>query len=170
MCVAAANQTKTDSCPTDATGTSSEGYFLDTCAGYGLVTILQNPNRLILQVMDQDGVPRVSYTVPDTMPTPTPTPTPTPPSDLTASAMLAGQRARVALSWKDHSTNETGFELDRCSGLGCSNFQLMAAVAANVVGYHDKSVTRATSYRYRVRATSNSGPSDYSNVATVTTP
>ncbi len=78
MCVAAANQTKGGFCATAATGTWSEGYFDDTCAGYGLVSVLQNPDRLVLQVADQDGVIRVAHTVVAEMPTPTPTPTPTP--------------------------------------------------------------------------------------------
>ena len=77
MCVAAANSTKTGFCATAATGTWSEGYFDDTCPGYGLVTLLQNPDRLVLQVADQDGVIRVAYTVVAELPTPTPTPTPT---------------------------------------------------------------------------------------------
>ncbi|MEO7724833.1 MAG: alkaline phosphatase D family protein, partial [Chthoniobacterales bacterium] len=77
MCVAGANQTRADFCATAATGTWSEGYFDDTCAGYGLVSVLQNPDRLVLQVADQNGVIRVAYTVVAELPTPTPTPTPT---------------------------------------------------------------------------------------------
>ena len=70
MCVAGANRTSTGFCATAATGTWSEGYYDDTCAGYGLVSILQNPDRLLLQVKDQDGVAHVSYTVLDEMPYP----------------------------------------------------------------------------------------------------
>ena len=66
-----------DSCPTDGTGNWSEGYDLaDGCDGYGLVTISENPDRLILQAVDQYGNIRVSYTVATGSPTPTPTPTP----------------------------------------------------------------------------------------------
>lgn len=78
MCVAAANQTRTGFCATAATGTWSEGYYDDTCAGYGLVSVLQNPDRLILQVADQWGTIHVAYTVTDQSPPPTPTPTPSP--------------------------------------------------------------------------------------------
>ena len=77
MCVAASNSTRTGFCATAATGTWSEGFFDDTCPGYGLVTVWQNPDRLVLQAADQDGVIRVAYTVLAELPAPTPTPTPT---------------------------------------------------------------------------------------------
>jgi hypothetical protein len=76
--MAKANETQTGFCASAATGIWSEGYYDDTCARYGLVTILKNPDRLILQVKDQDGVTHVSYTVLSDTPTPTPTPTLTP--------------------------------------------------------------------------------------------
>ena len=50
MSVAAADSTKTDSCATAALGTWSEGYYNDTCAGYGLVTILKDPDSLTLSL------------------------------------------------------------------------------------------------------------------------
>lgn len=78
MCVAAANATKDEFCATAPTGTWSEGYFDDTCAGYGLVSVFQNPDRLVLQVADQDGVIRIAHTVLAELPPPTPSPSPTP--------------------------------------------------------------------------------------------
>ena len=93
-----------------------------------------------------------------------------PPSNLTASARSSGRRVQVTVSWKDNSATETGFEVERCTGAGCSDFQLTATVGANVVRYRDRNVAPATSYSYRARATSSSGPSAYSNVATVMTP
>ena len=59
MCVAAANQTKNVSCPTAPHGTWSEGYYEDTCAGFGLISILQNPDRLVLEGADEFGISRV---------------------------------------------------------------------------------------------------------------
>ncbi len=47
-----------------------------------------------------------------------------PPSNLTASARSSGRRVQVTNSWKDNSATETGFEIERCTGAGCSNFQL----------------------------------------------
>jgi alkaline phosphatase D len=78
MCVAPANtQYKTGGCATAAEGTWSEGYFENPCSGFGLVSVQQNPDRLVLQATDESGVTRVSYTVSDSNPSPTPTPTPT---------------------------------------------------------------------------------------------
>ena len=93
-----------------------------------------------------------------------------PPSNLTASARSSGRRVQVTVSWKDNSATETGFEIERCTGANCADFQLTATVGANVVRYRDRNIAPATSYSYRARATSNSGPSEYSNVATVLTP
>jgi len=47
-------------------GNWSEGsYYNDigSCNGYGVVTVLTNPDRLLLEVKDQDGNTRLSYTV-----------------------------------------------------------------------------------------------------------
>ena len=54
-----------------------------------LVTVLQNPDRLILQAVDQWGNVQLSYTVADGTATPTPTPTGTPtPTPVSASTDL----------------------------------------------------------------------------------
>ncbi len=96
------------------------------------------------------------------------------PSNLTAvgkSKIIGGNtKVFVQLTWKDNSTNETGFEIERCTGAGCTNFARIRTVAANTTRYNDKTVAGATTYSYRVRATSSAGPSGYSNTATVTTP
>ena len=86
MCVAQANETDTGFCASAPRGRWSEGYFDDTCAGYGLVTVLQNPDRLILQIADQNGIIHIAYTVNNEAPTPTPTATPAPPSITTQPA------------------------------------------------------------------------------------
>ncbi len=64
MCVAAANSQKDDvRCSTAPEGVWSEGYFRDPCSGYGLVTVLTRPDRLILQAVDETGAIRVAYTI-----------------------------------------------------------------------------------------------------------
>jgi len=63
MCVLTPNIELETRCSTDLPGDWSEGFYDDTCTAYGLVTILQNPDRLILQVADQDGNIHISYTV-----------------------------------------------------------------------------------------------------------
>ena len=67
MCVAAANQTRNTNCATSANGIWSEGFYDDTCAGFGLVSILQNPDRLVLEAADEFGIIHLSYTVTNQM-------------------------------------------------------------------------------------------------------
>lgn len=92
-------------CSTDAPGNWSEGYYEGLCAGYGVVSVLQNPDRLLLQAVDQFGTRQVTYTVVDGSPTPTPTATPSPtpgfpairtqPTDV---SVKVGQTARFTVS------------------------------------------------------------------------
>ena len=94
------------------------------------------------------------------------TPTlPAAPSALTARATAS---TRVELAWNDNSTDETGFKIERSFGI--VPFTEIASVSANVRTYLDNTVTAATPYSYRVRATSAAGNSGYSNTATATTP
>jgi alkaline phosphatase D len=80
MCVAVPNSRRQAyDCATSGEGVWSEGDFQDPCDGFGVVTVMQNPDRLLLQAVDEYGVTRVAYTVSDQAPTPTPTPTPAPP-------------------------------------------------------------------------------------------
>ncbi len=67
MCVASANSSKVGRrcCTGGERGIWSEGYYDDTCPGFGLVSILQSPPRLILQVADEYGNIHISYTVSD---------------------------------------------------------------------------------------------------------
>jgi len=78
MCVAKANsETEHGNCATAAEGIWSEGYFENPCSGYGVVSIEENPDRLVLEAVDESGNIQISYTVTGS-PTPTPTPTATP--------------------------------------------------------------------------------------------
>ena len=63
MVIQKANDMRVGECATGG-GDWSEGTYDDTCSGYGMVTVLQDPDRLSLQVADQFGVVHVSYTVP----------------------------------------------------------------------------------------------------------
>ena len=79
MCIATPNSVRVPfDCPTSGDGSWSEGNFQDPCSGFGVVTVQQDPDRLFLEAVDEFGVTRVSYTVPDPNAPPTPTPTPTP--------------------------------------------------------------------------------------------
>jgi len=92
------------------------------------------------------------------------------PTNLVAKSQLVGVKAKVKLTWQDNSTNENTFEVERCKGSTCTNFGVIGAVSVNETLYTDQRVARTTTYRYRVRATSNVGYSGYSNIATTTTP
>jgi len=64
MSVAGANSRQVaHQCATAPPGTWSEGYYDDTCPGFGLVTILEDPDRVILQAADEYGTIHISYTV-----------------------------------------------------------------------------------------------------------
>jgi hypothetical protein len=93
---------------------------------------------------------------------------PSAPSSLAAAAASATQ---VDLTWVDNSNIETGYRVERCSGVGCTNFAQIATPAADASSYSDTSTSADTLYRYRVRAfDAGSGLySTYSDVASATT-
>ena len=93
------------------------------------------------------------------------TPLPTAPGNLTASAISTTQ---INLSWVDNATNESGYKIERKTGAGGTYAQI-ATVGANATSYNDTGLTTGTTYFYRVRATSSSGDSAYSNEASATT-
>ena len=77
--------------------------------------------------------------------------------------------AQIDLTWKDNSSTETGFEVER-SPNGNTGWALIASPAANAVGYSDAGLDPSTTYYYRVRAKRGSERSSYTNVASATTP
>ena len=100
---------------------------------------------------------------PDTTP-------PSQPGTLTAAAVLSGE---VDLSWGASTDNVgvAGYQIERCQGVGCTNFTQIAAVAGTGTNYKDTSASASTSYSYRVRATDSAGNlGPYSNNATASTP
>ena len=59
------------------------------------------------------------------------------------------------LTWKDNSTNETQFMIERKSGTG--GFQTLTTLPFNTTQYHDAPLMPGMSYTYRVMAM---GPAD----------
>ncbi len=95
------------------------------------------------------------------------TPPPDPPSVPDGLGATAISTTEIDLSWTN-STNEDGFDVQRCTGVGCTSFAKIGQVAADVVNYPDTTVGPSTTYRYRVRAF-NAGGEAFSNIATATT-
>lgn len=95
-----------------------------------------------------------------------PFPRPGAPTDLTAQVISATQ---IKLTWRDNSTNELGFRIQRT--IGTSPFWLQVAqVGPNVTQFSNSRLTANTIYRYRVMAYNLAGSSAYSNEVTATTP
>lgn len=81
------------------------------------------------------------------------------PTNLTGQVISATQ---INLSWIDNSTNETGFKIERKTGIG--TFAQVGATTADVTTFNDTGLTANTTYTYRVCSYNAVGNSlNYSN-------
>lgn len=87
------------------------------------------------------------------------------PSSLASSAISA---THVNLSWTDNATNESGFKIERRTGLD-GIFSQIGTTGANATTYSDTTALAATTYYYRICATNSSENSTYSNLTNTTT-
>ncbi|MDD5532826.1 MAG: fibronectin type III domain-containing protein, partial [Syntrophales bacterium] len=88
------------------------------------------------------------------------------PSNLVA-AQLSSTSAK--LTWKDNSTGETSFKVERSTSSSEYSFAQIATVGANQTSFTNTGLTPGTKYYYRVRAyEAVAGNSAYSNIANVT--
>ena len=91
---------------------------------------------------------------------------PTAPANLTATAAGTSQ---INLNWTA-STSSIGianYIVQRCQGIGCTNFAQIATAAGT---FNDTGLTQNTSYSYQVQAIDSAGnPSPFSNIATAAT-
>lgn len=104
---------------------------------------------------------------------PPPAPPPPPPPSVKApigfTATPVGQTS-INLAWTDSTTNETGFQIQRCTGAACANFaQVGANLAANTTSYSDTGLTANTSYSYRARAVTATDSSAWTATQTAVT-
>jgi len=83
------------------------------------------------------------------------------PSDLTAAAVSPNQ---INLTWRDNSSDELGFRIERRTGSN-NTWVAAATVAANATDYRDGAVTPNTAYYYRVCSYNMAGDSNWSNLA-----
>jgi Putative Ig domain/Matrixin/Fibronectin type III domain len=111
-----------------------------------------------------DDIAAVTFLYPGSKGTPPPT-VPAAPSGLSA---IANSSSAINLVWADNSNNETGFRLERKTGVS-GTYALVASPAANQTSYNDSGLQAATTYFYRLRAYNGVGNSAYSNEASATT-
>lgn len=89
---------------------------------------------------------------------------PEPPDGLVATAL---SKVEIELTWNDHASDETGYEVERLGSNG--QFTMITQLPSNTTTYIDVGRTPATRYHYRVRGIGANGPSAYSNRATDST-
>jgi len=87
------------------------------------------------------------------------------PSGLTATAVSTSQ---IDLNWTDNSANETGFRIERKTGVGGAYAQI-GSVGSAVETYSDTGLSASTEYYYTVISFNGSGDLEQSNEASATT-
>ena len=105
-----------------------------------------------------------SYTSIVSATTQAPVPVPAAPSTL---ALTVSGSFAIALSWRDNSTNETGFSIERSTN--GTSFTAVGTVAAGVKTYTSSGLAPATKYYFRVAAYNAGGSSAYTSVVSATT-
>jgi hypothetical protein len=88
------------------------------------------------------------------------------PTNLTA--VQTANQNKIVLTWKDNSSSELGYKIERKESSE-SSYTQVAMVNANIVTYTDESVTNHKSYSYRVKGYNSVTESDYINSSSVTT-
>jgi uncharacterized protein (TIGR02145 family) len=75
---------------------------------------------------------------------------------------------QIKLEWKDNSTNETGYKIERKTDI--TNFKEIGSITNDITTYTDNSVLINTNYTYRVYSYNKVGKSlNYSNEASIKT-
>jgi len=90
---------------------------------------------------------------------------PLPPTDLYASMIYTNQ---IYITWKDNSSGEQGYIVERFEGAD-GTFEVLTSLPADAIGYTDGGMTECESFTYRVKAYNRGGESDYTNQASATT-
>ena len=91
---------------------------------------------------------------------------PAAPAAATATVRSASQ---VSLSWTDTTRDETGFKVERKTGVDGA-FAKIATLGPNVTSFNDSGVAPGTVYVYRISDFNSAGDSAYSNEAAASTP
>ena len=137
-------------------GNRTEDKVVSTAGSYNAAANQNNSqNRWVMQMVafKNDGA---DTTAPST------------PGNLTATTV---SNTQINLGWNasTDTVGVTGYQVERCQGVGCSAFTLVGTAGSN--SFNNTGLSPSTSYSYRVRATDAAGNlSGYSTVATATTP
>jgi predicted esterase len=84
------------------------------------------------------------------------------PAKATLVAATAAAYNKINLTWKDNSTNETGFEVYRSTSSTASTFTIIGTVGAGVITYSDATgLNPSTKYFYHVQSINANGNSGF---------
>ncbi|MGA2138961.1 MAG: fibronectin type III domain-containing protein [Verrucomicrobiia bacterium] len=147
---------------TDSGGFASGTYTLCTYGGaliYNGVSVGTAPAGYNYAI-DTNTSGLVSLVVTSLLPLP-----PQAPSGLT---MAEASATQINLSWTNNSSNVDGFKIER--SIDGINFTQIAQVLPNTTSYRNTGLMPGTTYYYRVCAYNSGGNSDFSTVASATTP
>jgi FtsP/CotA-like multicopper oxidase with cupredoxin domain len=137
---------------TDATSNASTAYLYRVAAqntvGYGA----EFPTLTVQSLSDTLGV--------------------NPPAAPTTLTGVLQAGPQIALTWRDNSTSETSFLLQRSTDGVNFNYSVSVPAKANTgtVTYNDTNITTGVTYTYRVAAVNIAGTSIFSNLAAVAVP
>jgi len=92
-----------------------------------------------------------------------------PVADPTALAGSVASSSQIDLTWTDNANNETGYQVERKTGVGGLYAQI-ASLAANTTSYSDTAAVAEADHFYRVRASSAYAVSAYSTEANLIAP
>lgn len=87
-----------------------------------------------------------------------------PPTNVAATQLQ--NENKIKITWKDNSSSETGFEIERKESLE-SSFTKVGEVKENIITYTDESVTNNLTYTYRIRGINDETSSDYATTSGV---
>jgi uncharacterized protein (TIGR02145 family) len=90
---------------------------------------------------------------------------PVTPTDLKLAVV---SQTEIDLAWKDNSSNENGFKIERSLNVA-SGWAEITSTTANVILFKNTDLTPVTNYFYRLRAFNSVGNSEYSNLTNSTT-
>src|SRR3989442_956941 len=83
-----------------------------------------------------------------------------PPAAPTGLAATAVSSSQIDLVWTDNATSEDQFEIERCTGWGCTDFAQIAVRGPNGTSLNDGGPAPGNTYSYHLRARNASGASD----------